>query len=78
MSFAASKTFIIANVTAQPCDTEARAFATVVVAGFRGFLHDLCTSRDRQPVDRAVETWLQSLDMIPHNNAPLQKVSRDK
>jgi DHA1 family tetracycline resistance protein-like MFS transporter len=41
---------------------EARAFATVVVGGVRGFLLDLCTSRDRQRFDRAVKTWLQSLD----------------
>jgi AcrR family transcriptional regulator len=57
---------------------EARAFATVVVAGFRGFLLDLCASRDRQRVNRAVEMWLQSLDTISHNNARLQEVSHDK
>lgn len=57
---------------------EARAFATVVVAGFRGFLLDLCASRDRQRVDRAVEMWLQSLDAISHNHAPLREGSHDK
>ena len=57
---------------------EARGFATVVVAGFRGFLLDLCASRDCKRVNRAVEMWLRSLDTISHNHAPLQEVSRDK
>ena len=43
---------------------EARAFATVVIAGFRGFLLDYCASRDRERVDRAVDLWLRSLDII--------------
>jgi AcrR family transcriptional regulator len=43
---------------------EARAFATVVIAGFRGFLLDYCASRDRERVDRAVNLWLRSLDII--------------
>ena len=46
---------------------EARAFATVVVAGFRGFMLDYCASHDRKRVDRAVELWIRSLDSIaPH------------
>jgi AcrR family transcriptional regulator len=40
---------------------DAQAFATVILAGFRGFLLDLCATRDRKRVDRAVELWL---DMI--------------
>lgn len=44
--------------------TEARAFATIVIAGFRGFLLDYCASRDRERVDRAVDLWLRSLDTI--------------
>jgi AcrR family transcriptional regulator len=43
---------------------EARAFATVVIAGFRGFMLDYCASRDRERIDRAVEAWLRSLDAI--------------
>jgi AcrR family transcriptional regulator len=43
---------------------ECRAFATVVIAGFRGFMLDYCASRDRERVDRAVELWLRSLDSI--------------
>lgn len=46
---------------------EARAFATVVIAGFRGFMLDLCATNDRKRVDRAVELWIGSLDSIePH------------
>jgi AcrR family transcriptional regulator len=42
----------------------ARAFATVVIAGFRGFMLDYCASHDRERVDRAVELWLKALDSI--------------
>src|SRR6266567_179102 len=45
--------------------SEARAFATIVLAGFRGFMLDYCASRDRDRLDRAVELWLDSLDSIP-------------
>jgi AcrR family transcriptional regulator len=44
---------------------EARAHATVVLAGFRGFLLDYSASRDRARLDRAVELWLHALDTIP-------------
>ena len=43
---------------------DARAHATIVLAGFRGFLLDYCASRDRARVDRAVELWLHSLNAI--------------
>jgi hypothetical protein len=43
-----------------------------------GFMLDLCDSRDGQRIDVAVETWLQSLDIIPYNNAPMQRGSCDK
>jgi AcrR family transcriptional regulator len=46
-------------------ETVARAHATVVLAGFRGFMLDYCASKDRQRVDRAVELWLHALDAIP-------------
>jgi AcrR family transcriptional regulator len=42
----------------------ARGFATIVIAGFRGFMLDLCASGDRERVDQAVELWLRSLDAI--------------
>lgn len=40
---------------------DARAYATLVIAGFRGFLLDLCATRDRARVNRGVDMWLQSL-----------------
>jgi AcrR family transcriptional regulator len=46
-------------------ESEARAYATVVVAGFRGFLLDYCATHDRERINRAVELWLQMLDAIP-------------
>jgi AcrR family transcriptional regulator len=46
---------------------EARAFATVVIAGFRGFMLDYCASHDRARVDNAVEMWLKGLDSISHS-----------
>lgn len=45
---------------------EARAFATVVLAGMRGFMLDYCTTRDRRRLDRAVRLWVESLNaMLP-------------
>jgi AcrR family transcriptional regulator len=44
---------------------ETRAFATVVLAGFRGFMLDYCASHDRKRLDRAFDLWLQGLDAIP-------------
>ena len=44
---------------------EAQAYATVVIAGFRGFMLDYCASRDRARVDRAVEIWLDAINSIP-------------
>jgi AcrR family transcriptional regulator len=50
--------------------TDARAFATVVIAGFRGFMLDYCASRDRQRVDRAVDLWISSLDQLAPQPLP--------
>jgi AcrR family transcriptional regulator len=44
---------------------QARAFATIVLAGFRGFMLDYCTTRDRKRLDHAVGLWIQTLDSIP-------------
>jgi AcrR family transcriptional regulator len=44
---------------------DARAIATVLLAGYRGFLLDLLASGDRKRVDRAVELWILALDAIP-------------
>lgn len=43
---------------------ESRAFATVVLAGMRGFMLDLCTTQDRRRLDRAVGAWLSTLDSL--------------
>ncbi len=40
---------------------DATAYATLVTAGFRGFMLDLCATRDRERVNRAVELWLRTL-----------------
>ncbi len=53
---------------------DARAIATVILAGYRGFLLDLCTTRDRRRIDRAVDIWIAALDGIP---AP-KELSRGK
>jgi AcrR family transcriptional regulator len=51
----------------------ARAFASVVLAGLRGFMLDFCTTRDRQRLDRAVDLWAASLDaMLPAKNQSKQ------
>jgi AcrR family transcriptional regulator len=47
--------------------SETRAFATIVLAGFRGFMLDYCTSRDRKRLDHAVDLWLNARDTIPQS-----------
>jgi AcrR family transcriptional regulator len=44
---------------------DARAIATVILAGYRGFLLDMCTTGERRRIDRAVELWIAALDSIP-------------
>jgi AcrR family transcriptional regulator len=44
---------------------DARALATVVLAGYRGFMLDLCATHDRRRIDRAVDVWLQGLEGVP-------------
>lgn len=46
---------------------EARAFATIALAGLRGFMLDYCSTRDRKRLDRAVGMWLRTLDSILPN-----------
>ncbi len=53
---------------------DARAIATVILAGYRGFLLDLCTTGQRRRLDRAVELWIDSLDAIPDP----KELSRDR
>jgi AcrR family transcriptional regulator len=40
----------------------ARAFATIILAGLRGFMLDYCATGDRKRLDRAVALWLTTLD----------------
>ncbi|MBV8197485.1 MAG: TetR/AcrR family transcriptional regulator, partial [Candidatus Eremiobacteraeota bacterium] len=40
---------------------QARALATLLIAGFRGFLLDLLATHDRARIDRAVDLWLSLL-----------------
>lgn len=47
-----------------PC-RKARAFATVVLAGLRGFMLDYCATGDRQRLDRAVGLWLPTPGFHP-------------
>jgi AcrR family transcriptional regulator len=45
---------------------ESRAFATIIIAGLRGFMLDYCTTHDRRRLDRAVASWLSGLEsMLP-------------
>ncbi len=44
---------------------DARTAATVLLAGFRGFMLDLCASGDRGRVNRAVNAWLSTLSVPP-------------
>jgi len=44
---------------------QARAIASVVLAGYRGFMLDLCATHDRARVDSAVDLWLRTLEMLP-------------
>jgi AcrR family transcriptional regulator len=43
---------------------EARAFATVAIAGFRGFMLDYAATHDRARIDRAVDLWIGTLDQV--------------
>ncbi len=44
---------------------DARAIATMLLSGYRGFLLDLLATGDRARINRAVDLWILSLDAIP-------------
>jgi AcrR family transcriptional regulator len=44
---------------------DSRAFATVVLAAFRGFMLDYCATHDRKRLNRALDFWLAGLDATP-------------
>jgi AcrR family transcriptional regulator len=48
--------------------SQSRAFASVVLAGMRGFMLDYCNTHDRKRVNRAVTLWLGSLDAMLANH----------
>lgn len=37
---------------------EAEAYATLILAAYRGFLLDLCATRERERINRAVDLWV--------------------
>ena len=43
---------------------DARAIATTILAGYRGFLLDLCATGERGRIARAVEFWIAGLDAM--------------
>jgi AcrR family transcriptional regulator len=47
---------------------DARALATVVLAGYRGFMLDLCATHERSRIDRAVDLWLNAIGALPAPN----------
>jgi AcrR family transcriptional regulator len=58
--------FAVYEGTAQ----KAVEMATLVVAGFRGFLMDYCATQDRARVTRAVEIWISGLSSMM-NETPI-------
>ncbi|GAC1360245.1 MAG: TetR family transcriptional regulator [Vulcanimicrobiaceae bacterium] len=44
---------------------DARAIATIIIGAFRGFMLDLCATRDRKRIQRAFELWLRAIESIP-------------
>ena len=57
---------------------DARAFSTIVIAGFRGFLLDYCATRDRKRIDQAVEMWIDSLHAISEKVTCASATARDR
>ncbi len=49
---------------------EARAFATIVLAGYRGFMLDLCATHDRARINRAVDLWLDAIAKSAERGEP--------
>ena len=43
---------------------QAQAFATVLLAGLRGFMLDYCNTHDRKRLDRAVKLWASGVDSL--------------
>jgi AcrR family transcriptional regulator len=55
-------TFLERTYMTSGCSADdARVRATVVLAGFRGFLLDLCATNDEDRIGRAVAVWIDAL-----------------
>jgi AcrR family transcriptional regulator len=54
---------------------DARALATVMIAGFRGFLLDLCATHDRARINHAVDLWLSMLDYASLTKEPADETA---
>jgi AcrR family transcriptional regulator len=48
---------------------DSRAYATLIIAVFRGFLLDLCATHDRARIDRAVDIWVALMNQNTPNEA---------
>jgi AcrR family transcriptional regulator len=48
-----------------PKSRQARAIATMILSAFRGFLLDLCATRERKRIDEAVDRFCTLLDSDP-------------
>jgi AcrR family transcriptional regulator len=48
---------------------DARAYATIIIAAFRGFMLDLCATHDRARIDRAVDIWVSLMNQHTPNEA---------
>ncbi len=44
--------------------TRARAIATIVLAGYRGFMLDFAASQDRSRIGNALDLWAESLNVL--------------
>jgi AcrR family transcriptional regulator len=53
----------------------ARAFATVAIAGFRGFMLDYAATHDSARIDRAVGLWIGTLDQLAKHAAAEKTVA---
>lgn len=47
-------------------EARARTIATIVLAGYRGFMLDVAATNDRERVDAALDLWATSLDELFH------------
>jgi AcrR family transcriptional regulator len=56
---------------------DARAFATMLVATFRGFMLDLAATHDRKRVDDAVGLWIEMLDGYRSSRSSYGETQRD-